>query len=355
MPIGEFSERSGLTPKRLRTYAANGLLHPAAIDSASGYRYYSPGQLRDARLIEFLRNAGMPLAEIGVLLHDRSGQRLDHWVLEVENEAAQRKAALDGARRLMALDVDPSKPNVPHGEGKPPMMKMMTAGHSDVGRVRVNNEDTVVSLEDLGVVADGMGGAPGGEVAAAVAAALVESAFTRRSIDELTAATRAANRAIWDRASTEAGLEGMGTTLCAIGLLESGDLAVVNVGDSRVYRLRDGSLRQLTEDHSITAEMVRRGELSEEEALEHPYRHVLTRALGVAPMVEVDAAVHGVRSGDRFLVCTDGLFNEVPEDEMASLMERVEDVAAAALGLVELAVARGGNDNVSAVVGDVSI
>jgi protein phosphatase len=350
MPIGVFSEQTGLTPKRLRTYAANGLLQPAAIDSTSGYRYYSPGQLRDARLIEALRSAGMPLAEVALLLLDRSSGRLDQWAQEVEAEATQRHEALDLARHLLALEVDLHTLAQPRQEGTQVMMK--TAGYSDQGLVRAHNEDTVVSRDDLAVVTDGMGGAPGGEVASAVAAALVESAFTKRSIDELTAATRAANRAIWDRASVEPDLEGMGTTLCAIGLLENDQLAVVNVGDSRVYRLRAGSLWQLTDDHSISAEMMRRGEISKDEASAHPHRHVLTRALGVGPSVEVDATIHSVTDGDRYLVCTDGLFNELLEDEMASLLV-TDDLAGAARGLVELAVARGGNDNVSAVVAEV--
>src|SRR2546430_3793247 len=95
MPIGEFSERSGLSPNRLRSYAAGGLIIPAAIDSASGYRYYSPGQLRDARLIDALREAGMPLADIGVFLRDPSAEQLDAWVRQVEDDAAQRQEALD--------------------------------------------------------------------------------------------------------------------------------------------------------------------------------------------------------------------------------------------------------------------
>ena len=199
-----------------------------------------------------------------------------------------------------------------------------------------------------------MGGHPGGEVASAVAVALVQAAFTGRSLDELQAAVRAANRAIWDRAGASAELEGMGTTICAAGLTGDGSLVVVNVGDSRTCVLRNGSLRQLTDDHSVTAELVRRGELSEEEALDHPQRSVLTRALGVGPDVEVDGAAHPVVEGDRLLVCTDGLFNEVPNDEIASLMAATEDLKATADALVELALSRGGRDNVSVVVADIS-
>jgi protein phosphatase len=146
----------------------------------------------------------------------------------------------------------------------------------------------------------------------------------------------------------------MGTTLCAAGLTGDGSLAVVNVGDSRAYVLRNDSLTQLTHDHSVTAELVRRGELSEHEALDHPHRSFLTRALGVGPDVELDSVAHPAMQGDRFLVCTDGLFNEVPNDEIASLMAATEDLQATADTLVDLALSRGGRDNVAVVVAEIS-
>jgi DNA-binding transcriptional MerR regulator len=206
MPIGEFSERSGLSPKRLRSYAAGGLLVPAAVDSVSGYRYYSPGQLREAQLIDALREAGMPLADIRALLRDPSGEQLDAWARRVEIDAAQRHKALDLARRMLAIETT-SFPGIdderPRKEST--MMKLRTVSRTDIGRVRDNNEDAVVSSDRLAAVADGMGGHPGGEVASAVAIGLMQAAFTGRSLDELQAAVRAANRAIWDRAdgSTE--------------------------------------------------------------------------------------------------------------------------------------------------------
>jgi PPM family protein phosphatase len=351
MPIGEFSERSGLSPKRLRSYAAGGLLVPAAVDSASGYRYYSPGQLREAQLIDALREAGMPLADVGALLRDPSGEHLDAWARRVEIDAAQRHTALDLARSLLAIEATSFPPIGKERSGKVSMTKLRTVSRTDIGRVRENNEDAVVSSDRLAVVADGMGGHPGGEVASAVAIALMQAAFTGRSLDELQAAVRAANRAIWDRASAE--LEGMGTTICAAGLTEDGRLAVVNVGDSRAYLFRNGSLTQLTHDHSVTAEAVRRGELSEQEALDHPHRSVLTRALGVAPEVELDSSAHPAIEGERLLLCTDGLFNEVTNDEIASLMAATGDIQATADGLIQLALARGGRDNISVVVAEI--
>jgi PPM family protein phosphatase len=361
MPIGEFSERSGLSPKRLRSYATDGLLVPAAVDSASGYRYYSPSQLREAQLIDALREAGMPLADIGSLLSDPSSEHLDAWAKRVEIDAAHRHQALDLARRLLAIeatsfrtiDVTSFQTNDNQLPRKVSMTKLKTVSRTDVGRVRHNNEDAVVSSDRLAAVADGMGGHPGGEIASAIAIALTESAFTGRSLDELQTAVRAANRAIWDRASENAELEGMGTTICAAGLVEDGTVAVVNVGDSRAYVWRQGLLTQLTHDHSVTADAVRRGEMSEQEALHHPHRSVLTRALGVAPDVELDGTAHPAVEGDRLLLCTDGLFNEVPDDEITSLMALNKNVQATAEDLVELALSRGGRDNVTVVVADI--
>ena len=352
MPIGEFSERSGLSPKRLRSYAAAGLLLPAAVDSASGYRYYAPGQLRDAKLIDALREAGMPLVDIASLLRDPAAEQLDAWTRQVEVDAVQRRAALEAARRLLAIEVTSFTPVDEERLGRGSMTKMKSASRVDIGRVRDNNEDAVASSECLAVVADGMGGHPGGEVASAVAVSLVEAAFTGRSLDELQAAVRAANRAIWDRADGSGEFEGMGTTICAVGLTDDGSLAVVNVGDSRAYVWRDGSLSQLTEDHSVTAELVRRGELSAQAAPDHPHRGVLTRALGVGPDVEVDSATYRAVDGDRFLVCSDGLVNEVPDDEIASVMAATSDVKAIADGLVDRAISGGGRDNVSVVVAE---
>jgi protein phosphatase len=233
-------------------------------------------------------------------------------------------------------------------------MKLKTASRTDIGLVRDSNQDAVASHDDLAVVADGMGAPPGGEVAAAVAVSLVQAAFTGGSLEELQAAVRAANRAIWDRASTSSALEGMGTTICAAGLTADGNLAIVNVGDSRAYIWHDASLTQLTEDHSVTAELVRRGELTEHEALDHPHHNILTRALGVGPDVELDGTTHEAIKGDRLLVGTDGLFNEIASDQIASLMVDTEDLQATADALVERALSQGGRDNVSVVIAEIS-
>jgi PPM family protein phosphatase len=351
IPIGEFSARSGLSAKRLRSYAASGLLIPAAVDAASGYRYYAPRQLREAELIDALRGAGMPLADVHEVLRRPSGEQLDTWAKRLADDVIQRRSALDLARRLLA-PAPPAPDSDDTGE-KGPVVKLNAASRTETGHVRQTNEDAVLAGHRLVGVADGMGGAPGGEIASALAVTLLQAAFTGRSADELAAGVRAVNRAIWERARASEDLDGMGTTLCAVGLLDDDTLAVVNVGDSRVYLAHDGTLTQLTQDHSVTGELVRRGTLSEAEALRHPHRSVLTRALGAGPDVELDDGAYPAVAGDRILACSDGLFTEVPAEDIAASMAAAGDVRAVADGLVERALSAGARDNVSVVVAEI--
>jgi protein phosphatase len=354
MAIGEFSERSGLSAKRLRTYAAEGLLAPAAVDPVSGYRYYSPAQLADARVIDALRQANVPLADIRAFMRQPSQERFDAWERQILTSADHRQSSLTLARHLCAVSQDPRIPIV-HPESKEEfMITLRTAGRSDVGRLRENNEDAIVTHDRLALVADGMGGHPGGEIAANAAASVIPAVFTGRSADELEAALRAANWAIRDRALAQPGLEGMGATICVAGLLADGRLALVNVGDSRAYLWRDDTLSQLTKDHSVTAELVERGDLREEDETEHPHYGVLTRALGVGSDVEIDRRTLAVGAGDRIVVCSDGLFNELSREEIANAISAEGDVAAIVDNLIEGALARGGRDNVSVVVAEVA-
>jgi protein phosphatase len=324
------------------------------VDSSNGYRYYSPDQLPAARLIDVLREAGVPLAGIKVLLREPSGEQLDVWLKRVEDDAQQRQRALAVARRLLADERSTLDPQAGESARREPVMRLTAVARTETGQVRENNEDAVAGSDRLAVVADGMGGHPGGEVASAAAVSLLQAAYTGRSLDELHAAVRAANRAIWDRASATDELEGMGTTVCAAGLTDDGCLAIVHVGDSRAYVLRDGALQQLTHDHSVTAELVSRGELSESQARSHPLHGYLTRALGAGPDVEPDARAYPARAGDRLIMCSDGLFNEVPDSEIASVAAGADDIEAAADQLIQLAQDRGGHDNISVVIADVS-
>lgn len=234
------------------------------------------------------------------------------------------------------------------------MTKLRTAGRTDIGQLREKNEDAIVSTDRLALVADGMGGHPGGKIAANAAAGVIPAVFTGRSVDELEAAVRAANWTIRDRAVAQSGLEGMGTTICAAGLLTDGHVALVNVGDSRAYLWHEGTLTKLTQDHSVTAELIERGELREEEAPQHPHYGVLTRALGVGVDVEIDRRTLAVEERDRIVVCSDGLFNELSGEEIASAMAEGGDVAAIVHQLIDRAIAHGGRDNVSVVVAEVA-
>ncbi len=235
------------------------------------------------------------------------------------------------------------------------MSSLRGAGITDAGQVRGQNQDTFYVRDDLALIADGMGGYAGGEVAAEIAVDVVSSSFASDSSARgLAEAFHIANRRIFERGG-EPGLEGMGTTLVAAAIVAtpSGErLLVANVGDSRGYLLRDSALRQLTEDHSVAAELVRMGRIEEQEGVEHPGRHVLTRALGVEEDVAPDVVELEPREGDRLLLCSDGLSNELADQELRSLLE-VGEPSDAARALVAAANAHGGLDNITAVVADV--
>lgn len=231
---------------------------------------------------------------------------------------------------------------------------------TDVGMVRSNNEDSLLVAAPVFAVADGMGGHAGGEVASNIAVATLKAAFdgagAHHTRDALANAVQRANEAIYERANSDPGLRGMGTTLTAVALVdEDGDdvLAVVQVGDSRAYRMRDGELEQLTDDHNVAEEMVRIGRLTPDEATTHPHRHMLTRALGIQPDVEVDCFGVTPFAGDRYLLASDGLMNEVDDAEIARTLRRLHDPDDAAHELVHLARTRGGRDNITVVVVDV--
>ena len=230
---------------------------------------------------------------------------------------------------------------------------------TDIGLVRANNQDQLLVAAPLFAVADGMGGHAAGEVASALACEALGRAFEAAgppSAAALGDAAHQANQVVYDRAGADPELHGMGTTLVAVALVEDGSgdcLAVANVGDSRVYVLRDGELRQVTKDHSLVAELVAEGQIAPEEAERHPQRHVLSRALGVYPDVEVDLTVVAPRRHDRFLLCSDGLSREVSDDQIASVLRRLADPDEAARALIEQAKARGGADNITVVVVDV--
>jgi serine/threonine protein phosphatase PrpC len=231
---------------------------------------------------------------------------------------------------------------------------------TDIGRARDSNEDRAAAGDHLFAVADGMGGARGGEVAARMAIETLQSAYDRNpTIAGLREAFVAANAAIWEQSLRTEELHGMGTTLTAAGLtvgLDGRDLmCLANVGDSRAYLMSSGQVRQITADHSLAEERVRHGEMTEAEAEVHPHRHILTRALGVGAEVAVDLWELHVKTGDRLLLCSDGLTNEVAIEQIGHVLNSVKDPRKAARALVDRANAHGGSDNVTVVVVDVLV
>lgn len=227
------------------------------------------------------------------------------------------------------------------------------AGVTDTGRRRLRNEDAFVCEPPLFAVADGMGGARAGETAARLAAAVLEeSSRLTNGQESLVALIVEANRRIWEQALADPAKAGMGTTVTA-ALVDSpgGAVTIGHVGDSRAYRMRAGTLDQLTTDHSLVAELVSSGVLTPEEAERHPQRSAITRALGTEPTVEVEAFTVAGEPGDLFLICSDGLPTMVSDDVVAqAILSADGDPAAAAEALVAAANARGGEDNITVVL-----
>jgi protein phosphatase len=236
-------------------------------------------------------------------------------------------------------------------------MSLRGAARTDVGLRRRANEDTFALVPELGLylVADGMGGHTAGQVASELAAeAAVRAVRTLEGAsasltDKLRYACAAANREILAAAKAKPEFAGMGTTLVAL-LAGEERIALAHVGDSRAYLIRGGKIRQLTDDHSLVAELVRRREISENAARGHPHRHVLTRALGVRRNVEPDLAELTPAPLDTFVLCSDGLTGHVRDEEIAEVAAPESDVEAICDQLVNLANARGGEDNVTVVV-----
>ncbi|MGN6188593.1 MAG: Stp1/IreP family PP2C-type Ser/Thr phosphatase, partial [Conexibacter sp.] len=192
---------------------------------------------------------------------------------------------------------------------------------SDTGRQRRANEDSFFVRAPLFVVADGMGGAQAGEVASRLAAETFAAGLPDdgSSEERLEERVRAANRRIHEISQGDRALNGMGTTLTA-AYLDGDELTLAHVGDSRAYLLRDGELTRLTRDHTLVEELVRRGELTEAEAAEHPQRSIITRALGPEPDIDIDLHTHRVHAGDVLLLCSDGLTGMIGEDDVQELL-----------------------------------
>ena len=229
---------------------------------------------------------------------------------------------------------------------------------TDVGKIRKMNQDFLAVSDSLFIVADGMGGHRGGEIASEIA---VKKLFDKKrysTVQSFRDQVIEANTAVRAEAETNSQLDGMGTTLCGITMIEPSagkaeKLAVANIGDSRIYLLSQGQFSQVTEDHSLVEEMRREGKITEQEAENHPHRNIITRALGINTEATVDCWELPIHKDDRFLLCTDGLSNEVSAAEIRHTLEVVDNPQEAAEQLVSLANANGGNDNITVVIVDV--
>jgi protein phosphatase len=399
LTIGEFARASHLSPKALRLYDELGLLTPARVDPVSGYRLYEPGQLEQARLVAWLRRLGMPLARIRVVCDLPPAAA----AAEVAAFWAQAEADLASRRDLAAfltsyLAAREPSPTARAAEGLLPAewatkgtamtapgaaLAIRYAAASDIGRSRPVNQDSAYASGRLLAVADGTGGA--GDRASAAAIDALKSLETwpaspepgpvvtpRRAVtpppsaaggapppvagpgdllSALAQAVQQAEAAVQDIVAAGPAQRGSGTTLTAM-LWSGSQLALVHVGDTRAYLLRGGELFQITHDHTVVQSLIDQGRLTAEEALSHPERALLLRALDGTQAAVPDLSLHEVRPGDRYLLCSDGLTAVAPASGIHQVLRDAAEPAAAVRELISLANAGGGPDNIACVVAD---
>ncbi len=362
LTIGAFSRTSHLSIKALRLYDEIGLLPPARIDPITGYRYYRADQLERARLVAWLRRLGMPLARIqrvcAAAETDRSAAAhaiAEYWQQVEANTAAMRELA-DFLIAQLSTTRETSMPNATAH------LQIRYASLSDRGLVRTSNQDRVYAGPRLLAVADGFGEMGAQASQAAIDAlrnvdveayspdaptTVVESGDLLNLLHEAALQADQAVRTVDPTAAA-------GSTLTAM-LWTGSHLALVHIGDSRAYLLRDGNLFQITEDHTLVQSMVEEGRLTPEEALSHPQRMLLVRALGGGPQTggfDPQLKVSDVRAGDRYLLCTDGLSATVEASQLHATLAAASDPDAAVHELIELSRQAGGPDNVACVVAD---
>ena len=350
LTIGAFARASRLSPKALRLYDDLGLLRPAHVDEASGYRFYSPDQLERARLVAWLRRVGMPLAKIAEVCDlpaPAAAAAVSDFLTLLEADLSERKGL---ALSLIAY-LSGRETAVPA-----PRLTIRYAAASDIGRERDRNQDTAYAGARLLAVADGLG--PGGDVASeSVIRALrpLEAAESASDLlNALSDAVSTATAGLRELTESDPEFAGSGSTLTAM-LWSGSQLALVHIGDSRAYLLRDGGLFQITHDHSVVQSLIDAGRLTPEEAMSHPQRSLLLRALSAGEDGQPDVSLHDAAAGDRYLLCSDGLTSVVP---VAVIRETLSEPESAPDGvvrrLIELANAAGGPDNIACVVADVT-
>jgi len=338
LSTGEFARASGLTRKALRLYDELGLLPPARVDPGTGYRCYEPAQLERARLVAWLRQLGMPLAAIRVVL-----------VLPSADAAAKRTLGSFLISYLSGKDIDmTAAANEP--------LAIRYAVRTDIGLVREDNEDAAYAGGRLLAVADGMGGHAHGEVASATVIEALRpldvAVPSSELLNALDHAVRRAGGTLRDMAAADPSRSGMGTTLTAL-LWSGSQLGLVHIGDTRAYLVRDGEVFQITRDHTLVQALLDDGKITEDEVASHPKRMLLLRALDAHHDFEPDLELREAQAGDRYLLSSDGLHATVDVDAIANVLLTVADPDDAAAALIKLAIDGGGPDNVTCIVADV--
>jgi PPM family protein phosphatase len=349
LPIGAFARAARLSPKALRLYDELGLLPPAFVDPATGYRFYDPAQLEQARLVAWLRRLGMPLARIRAvceLAPARAAQEVAAYWAGVEADTASRR---DLAAFLIASLQGRTAMPAAHQT-----LAIRYAVRSDTGLVRETNQDSAYAGTRLLAVADGMGS--GGQAAsAAVIDALrpLETALPAGDLlNALDDAVQRASTAVGSIAGADQGEHGTGSTMTAM-VLSGSQLALVHIGDCRAYLLRDGVIFQITHDHTVVQSLLDEGRITPEEAASHPQRSLLLRAIDGSAQVRADTALHDAVAGDRYLLCSDGLTAVITAEAAGDILRGESDPDRAVGRLIEAANAAGGPDNVSCVVADI--
>lgn len=344
LTTGAFAQASGLTRKALRLYDDLGLLRPAVVGESTGYRYYRRDQLAQATLVAWLRRAGMPLARIRAvcdLAPAHAADAVRAWWAETERDVHARRALVhDLLSTFPVLEVD-------MGTSTQPLTFEAAAG-SARGLMRPVDLDRASAGPDHLAVSDGFGSS-GARVSVTLVAAVADLGGDLEPGDALERL-----HGLVTTAAQEIEDPDVGATVTALVGCSGGRLALVHVGDSRAYLLRDGRLTRLTHDHTLVRSMVEAGELTEAEAASHPRRSVLLRAVGPGDDVEPDLAQHTVREGDRLLLATDGLHGVVAADQVAEVLRDAETPTEAVAQLLGLAHTAGAPDNIAVAVADVT-
>ncbi|MEU6716403.1 MerR family transcriptional regulator [Nonomuraea sp. NPDC046802] len=351
LTIGAFARAARLSPKALRLYDQLGLLRPAAVDGESGYRFYDPAQLEQARLIAWMRRLGMPLARIRRVCDlpaPAAAEEIAAYWQQVLAETATRG-------QLATFLVDYLSGRGSTVEETATILGIRYAARSELGLVRTSNEDTAYAGPRLLAVADGVRGASGELASAAAVNALKPLQTLAVPADDmlgvLADAVGEADRAIGEIAASTASGEAV-TTLTA--LLWSGSrLALAHIGDTRAYLVRDGELFRITDDHTYVQVLVDEGRLSAEEAASHPQRSLLARALTGTGGAQPELSLHGAVAGDRYLLCSDGLSTVVPDGSLREVLTGPDAPQQVLDELVVRAYAAGAPDNIACVVADV--